>query len=119
MTREISRKEKADIRILAKFIALFCREKHETSKESFSLEKMGILGVTKAELWLCPQCKSLLKYGLTMRLMCPHDPKPMCKKCNTQCYRPEYRESIREVMKFSGIYLVKRGRLDLLLHYLK
>jgi hypothetical protein len=55
---------------------------------------------------------------LTMRIKCPHDPKPMCKKCVTQCYHGEYKTKIREVMKFSGMYLVKHGRLDLLYHYL-
>jgi len=54
-----------------------------------------------------------------MRLRCPHSPKPMCKKCFTPCYRDDYRSRIREIMKFSGIYLVKHGRLDMLYHYLK
>jgi hypothetical protein len=43
----------------------------------------------------------------------------MCKKCTTPCYKGEYRSKIREIMKFSGIYLVKYGRLDVLYHYLK
>ena len=54
-----------------------------------------------------------------MRLKCSHDPKPMCKKCETQCYHGEYKAKIREVMKFSGMYLVKHGRLDMLYHYLR
>ena len=44
--------------------------------------------------------------------------KPMCKKCSTHCYAPSYQEKIREVMKFSGLYLIRHGRLDLLAHYL-
>jgi hypothetical protein len=109
----------ADIRILAKFVAIFCRERHNLGKQVFSLGGMDIGGVSKREVRLCPECTRLLRYGLSMRLRCPHDPKPMCRKCQTQCYRSEYRERIREVMKFSGMYLVKRGRLDLLLHFLK
>jgi hypothetical protein len=42
----------------------------------------------------------------------------MCKKCHTQCYNRNYREKVREVMRFSGPYLIKRGRLDLIYHYL-
>ena len=68
---------------------------------------------------LCPECQKLLRYGLTMRLKCPHDPKPMCKKCTTQCYKGEYKSRIREIMKFSGVYLLRHGRLDMLYHYLK
>ena len=30
---------------------------------------------------------------------------------------PEYRAKIKEVMRFSGIYFVKRGRLDWLVRY--
>jgi hypothetical protein len=41
----------------------------------------------------------------------------MCKKCPAHCYAPGYRERIREVMRFSGQYLVKHGRLDLIVHY--
>jgi hypothetical protein len=52
-------------------------------------------------------------------LKCPHDPKPTCKKCKTQCYHGAYKSKIREIMKFSGMYLIKRGRLDILYHYLR
>ena len=47
------------------------------------------------------------------------DPKPMCKKCETQCYHGEYRAKIREVMKFSGMHLIKHGRVDMLYHYFR
>jgi hypothetical protein len=42
----------------------------------------------------------------------------MCRKCPTQCYTRRYKERVREVMRFSGPYLIKRGRVDLLYHYL-
>ena len=75
--------------------------------------------IEKNEILLCPDCTKLLAYGLTMRLKCPHDPKPMCKKCETQCYHRDYRSKIREVMKFSGLYLIKHGRVDMLYHYFR
>ena len=34
------------------------------------------------------------------------------------CYKGEYKEKIREIMKFSGIYMIKHGRVDMLYHYL-
>ena len=70
------------------------------------------------ELVLCQDCSRLLKYGTAKLLHCPYDPKPMCKKCKTHCYAPEYREKVRKVMRFSGSYLIKHGRLDLIFHYL-
>jgi hypothetical protein len=75
--------------------------------------------VKQMEISLCPDCTRLLTYGLAMRVKCPHDPKPMCKKCDTQCYHGEYKAKIREVMKFSGMYLMNHGRLDMLYHYLR
>ncbi len=114
-----SRKEKRDIKTLMKFVAIFCRQRHDAEKSLFSLRQLDVSEIEKKQLLLCQDCRRLLTYGLMMRLKCPHDPKPMCKACETQCYRGEYRAKIREIMKFSGIYLVKRGRLDLLYHYLK
>lgn len=116
--REITKKERADIKILLRFVEIYCRENHNGSKKPFSYKFFDIKEIEKKEIFLCPECTKLIAYGLTMRLKCPHDPKPMCKKCHIQCYRGEYKSKIREVMKFSGIYLIKRGRLDLLYHYL-
>jgi hypothetical protein len=114
---EISEKGKADIRTLLKFVTIFCREHHNGEKAPFSFRNFDIKEIEKEEVFVCPDCTRLLTYGLTMRLKCPHDPKPMCKKCETQCYHGEYESKIREVMKFSGMHMVKHGRLDLLYHY--
>jgi hypothetical protein len=117
--KEISEKEKSDIRALMKFAGIFCRENHNGEKTPFPFRLLDIKDIEKKEISLCTDCKQLLTYGLTMRLKCPHDPKPMCKKCETQCYHGEYKAKIREVMKFSGMYLVKHGRLDMVYHYLR
>jgi hypothetical protein len=116
---EISEKEKADIRTLMKFVAIFCREHHKAERAPFSFRNFDIKKIEKKEIFVCPACARLLTYGLTMRLKCSHDPKPMCKKCETQCYHGDYKAKIREVMKFSGMYLVKHGRVDMLYHYLR
>jgi len=117
--REFTSKEKSDIRTLMRFVEVYCREKHVLEKSPFTFNKVDVKLIRRKDLVLCRECTKLLRYGLTMRLKCPHDPKPMCKKCATQCYKGQYRSKIREIMKFSGIYLVKRGRLDMLYHYLK
>ncbi len=116
---EISKKELSDIRILMKFIKIFCRENHGEAKSEFSFRAADIRKIDKKPISLCPDCTRLLTYGLTMRVKCPHDPKPMCKKCDSQCYHGAYKEKIREVMKFSGIYLITHGRVDLLYHYVR
>jgi hypothetical protein len=116
--REISEKEKDDIRTLVKFVGIYCRENHDGERAPFSFKLFDIKEIEKREISLCSNCIRLLTYGLTMRLKCPHDPKPMCKKCETQCYHGDYKAKIREVMKFSGMYVIKHGRVDLLYHYL-
>jgi len=119
MKKEISRKEKTDIRTLMRFVAIYCRKKHPGGKTPFSFTKFGTEEIEKNQTLLCQDCTRLLTYGLTMRLKCPHDPKPMCKKCETPCYHGEYKSKIREVMRFSGLYLVRHGRLDMLYYYLR
>ena len=114
-----SKKEKEDIRTLMKFVGIYCRESHNGEKAPFSFKLLDTKEIDKKEISLCQDCSRLLTYGLTMRLKCPHDPKPMCKKCESQCYHGDYKSKIREVMKFSGMYVVKRGRLDLLYHYFR
>jgi len=116
-TGGFSEKERGDIRTLTKFVGIYCRENHNGEKVPFSLKLFDIKEIEKNEIFLCPDCTRLLSYGLTMRLKCPHDPKPMCKTCETQCYHGDYKSKIREVMKFSGMFMVKHGRLDMLYHY--
>ena len=117
---KIETKKEKDIEVLSDFINIYCREKHgQNEREPFPLidERLHeILG--KKKLLLCDECSKLLNHGIAKLILCPYDPKPTCRKCPTHCYAPGYRERVRRVMRFSGTYLVKRGRLDLLLHYL-
>ncbi len=83
------------------------------------MKQFDVKQIEKKDVPVCRKCRTLLAYGIGMRLKCPHDPKPMCKKCETQCYEGDYRLKMREIMRFSGIYLVKHGRVDLLYHYFK
>jgi hypothetical protein len=110
------RKEK-DIRILGRFVEVFCHENHPAPKRRFEYKHLDSDRYLPQEVMLCDDCYDLLNHGLTKLLLCPYDPKPICKKCLTHCYRPGYREQIKKVMRFSGMHLIKHGRLDLLVHY--
>ena len=113
-------KKDKDIRLLSDFISIFGRENHRAEVKDAFLPKDDRLCQTlgNKDLVLCQDCHRLLNHGIAKLLLCPYDPKPMCKKCETHCYAPGYREKIREVMRFSGMYLIKHGRLDLIAHYL-
>ncbi len=113
-------KKSKDLKILAEFVHIYCREKHrDAEKEAFQVTDERVRqSLGDMELSLCPDCAKLLSHGMAKLMLCPYDPKPACKKCETHCYAPGYREKVREVMKFSGMYLVKHGRVDLLAHFL-
>lgn len=57
--------------------------------------------------WLCADCKELLSYVEFRRGKCPFgDDKPFCSNCKIHCYKPEKREKIRTVMRYSGPRIV-------------
>jgi hypothetical protein len=117
--RELSNREKADAKTLIQFVSIFCKEKHERKKTPFAFRFFDTEVLAEKEILLCSDCAKLLAYGLTMRLKCPVDPKPACRDCRAQCYKGDYKAKIREIMKFSGMYLIRHGRLDMLFHYFK
>ncbi len=102
-------KVEKDLKILLKFIEAYCQCHHHAQKEVW----------LEGNKWqLCSECEELGTYAVKRRLNCPKNPKPSCKNCDIHCYAPKYRDKIRKIMKFSGIYFIKRGRLDYLWHYL-
>ena len=88
-----------DITILRKFTEVYCQAHHG------------------AKIGLCDECTELVEYGRKRLEKCPYEPKPKCKKCPTHCYESDKRAKVKEIMKFSGIYFVKRGRIDWLIKY--
>ncbi|USD68068.1 nitrous oxide-stimulated promoter family protein [Vibrio sp. SCSIO 43136] len=51
----------------------------------------------------CDQCKELLEYAHTKLDRCPYgESKPACNKCPIHCYKPEPKEQMRLVMRYSG-----------------
>ncbi len=70
---------------VALMIRLYCRKKHGTKKV------------------LCPDCEALLQYATLRSDKCPFmETKTFCSNCRVHCYKPEMREKIRLVMRFSG-----------------
>jgi hypothetical protein len=106
-------RETKDLRILALFTQVYCKH-HHAGRALVKAE----LDVPATESYrFCAECAELLTYAGARRRRCPLDPKPTCKHCPVHCYRPGQREKIREIMRFAGKNLLRRGRLDLLWHY--
>ncbi len=52
---------------------------------------------------LCGECAELLAYSRSRLDKCRFgEDKPTCGRCAVHCYRPEMRERIRAVMRYSG-----------------
>jgi len=84
---------------LEKFVEVYCQHHHGSNGS------------------LCRECEDLLAYARDRLEKCPYDPKPKCKDCETHCYRPKYRDKIREAMRSSGMHFAKRGRIDWMIKY--
>ena len=49
------------------------------------------------------ECSELAEYARGRSDRCPFmETKTFCSNCRVHCYRPDMREKIREVMRFSG-----------------
>jgi hypothetical protein len=116
-TQSLTRKEIKDLKVLLQFTAVYCRVKHDGDKSALTTDEPGLQNLPLQKFPVCKECGEFLLYAFQRRLCCPLDEKPICKHCPVHCYKPEYRQKVREVMRFSGQYLIKRGRLDLLWHY--
>ncbi|MDP7422805.1 MAG: nitrous oxide-stimulated promoter family protein [bacterium] len=80
-----SRAIEAEYETVEAMIQLYCEKKH--------IENIG----------LCEECRNLLEYAGERLDKCPRrENKIPCSQCNIHCYSTEYREKIRDVMKFSG-----------------
>ena len=51
----------------------------------------------------CEKCMALTEYALFRLEKCPFKKdKHFCSFCSIHCYKPEYRDEIKKVMKYSG-----------------
>lgn len=72
-------------------IELWCWKNHGSGKGS------------NGDSGLCGECSDLLAYSLARLARCKFgNSKTKCHKCPVHCYRPDMRERIRTVMRFSG-----------------
>ncbi len=109
----ITRQQKKDIKLLGKFVEVYCSAKHRDVECSHITLPAGL-----GERTICLECSSFLEYAITKRLNCPLEAeKPTCKHCRIHCYDGVRREKVREIMSYAGRRLMTRGRLDYIWHY--
>lgn len=87
--------------VIARMVKIYCRHKE------------GNAG-------LCHDCAELLDYAQQRLSGCPQgNRKPTCRKCTIHCYKPEMREKMRKVMRYSGPRMLLYSPLDALFHLLR
>ena len=99
-TPELAKKRAAEATMVSQMIALFCRGHHEGAPraQGVATVRLGLRDVA-----LCEECAGLQAYALARVERCPHmGTKTFCSVCPTHCYKPDMRERIREVMRWSG-----------------
>lgn len=68
---------------------------------------------------LCRECEALLYYAMQRIEKCRfRSNKPACAKCPVHCYRPEMREQIRRVMRYSGPRMIIHHPVLAIWHYI-
>lgn len=69
---------------------------------------------------LCDECLELAEYADFKLKNCKFgDKKPVCGKCTVHCYKPEMREKIREVMRYSAPKMIYKHPVMLLKYAIK
>ncbi|MDD2310844.1 MAG: nitrous oxide-stimulated promoter family protein, partial [Desulfuromonadaceae bacterium] len=88
---DVTRQQKKDIRLIGKFVEVYCSGKHRNAESSRVALPAGMGGRT-----LCPECAAFLEYAVFKRLKCPLEAeKPTCKHCRIHCYDKPRREKVR------------------------
>ena len=116
-SQPLSKKEIKDLKVLLQFTSVYCKANHEGSKSVIQTSEPAFRSIPFGKFTVCEKCREFLLYAFERRLRCPLQEKPACKHCKVHCFKPGHREKVREIMRFSGQYLIRRGRLDLLWHY--
>ncbi len=96
-------KREREKRIVGEMIMLYCHGNHGTKKKV-----------------LCPDCTELLSYAKQRSEKCPFmEQKTFCSNCVVHCYKPDMREKIRRVMRWSGPRMIFHHPLMAIRHVIE
>lgn len=82
-------KREREKHIVSQMITLYCRCNHHTKNT------------------LCDECNQLKNYAMIRSDRCPFmETKTFCSNCKIHCYKPQMREKIKKIMRFSGSRMI-------------
>ena len=82
---DIQSKREYEKKVVSQMVELYCRKKHHSNDG------------------LCEECREVLTYAQERSDNCPFmETKTFCSNCQVHCYKPEMRDKMREIMRYSG-----------------
>jgi hypothetical protein len=85
---------KREQKTVENMISICCRDHHHTTEG------------------LCFECRELAEYARLRLQNCPfQENKTTCGNCPIHCYKPQMREKIRDVMRYSGPRMIRHHPL--------
>lgn len=98
---DINDKREREKRLVWQMVVLYCRKNHG--------------GKT-----LCTDCRELSEYACSRSDKCPFmENKTFCSNCRVHCYKPQMREKIRAVMRFSGPRMIFHHPITAMRHVIE
>lgn len=89
-----------EFRTMARMVGIYCSAHHEVDQ-------------------LCNDCARFLDYAEVRLEKCPYgEDKPTCANCPIHCYRPEFRERARIIMRYAGPRMLLRHPILAIAHKL-
>lgn len=84
--------------IVTKMIRIYCKKKHRQTV-------------------FCEECQDLNDYAMKRLSLCRFgEEKTACAKCPIHCYKQDYRQKIKEVMRFSGPWMLLYHPIESIKH---
>ncbi|MDE6551244.1 MAG: nitrous oxide-stimulated promoter family protein [Clostridia bacterium] len=106
MKNELSAWEK-EKKLIPVMIKKYCRGRHKQERKA-----QGVKGGDT-----CAECRELTEYALFRLEQCPFKVnKKFCSFCRIHCYKPDMREKIKAVMKYSGPRMIATHPIFALSH---
>jgi hypothetical protein len=88
-------------RTIGAMIRMYCRDHHRSEGE------------------LCEACVELTDYTDKRLEKCPYqEDKPTCTNCPIHCYKPDRREQVKAIMRYSGPRMMFKHPIFALRHWI-
>ena len=89
-----------EFRTMGKMVSIYCSAHHDSRE-------------------LCEDCERFLDYAEVRLEKCPYgEDKPTCANCPVHCYKSEYREQAKIIMRYAGPRMLLRHPVLTISHYI-